>query len=71
MYRAPRCGAVDTLQGMEAVQRDLDRLKNCTHVNLMKAKCRILHLAGAIPSTNTGWAVNGLRVALGRKNWVS
>jgi len=40
-------GAVDSLQGREALHRDLDRLKsgaitNCTKFN--KSKCRILHL---------------------------
>ncbi|GAB0193612.1 cAMP-dependent protein kinase inhibitor alpha [Grus japonensis] len=49
------CGAVDMLEGRDAIQRDLDRLERWACANLKKlnkAKCKVLHMGCCNPKHN-------------------
>ena len=66
--------AVDTLEGREAIQRDLGRPEKWAHENLMSLKrpsTRCCTWARAIPGVSTDWGKISSRAALQRRTWGS
>ncbi|GAB0202808.1 cAMP-dependent protein kinase inhibitor alpha [Grus japonensis] len=54
-YNTSLCGAVNTVEGRDAIQRNLDRLERQACANLMKfnkAKCKVLHVGWHNPKHN-------------------
>jgi len=47
-----QCGSIDTLEGRDAIQRDLDRLERWACANLVKfnkTKCKVVHMGRGSP----------------------
>lgn len=63
-------GAFDTLEGRNAIQRNLVRVEEWAYMNLMKSnKARSCTWLRASPSVTTDSWIKGLRATLWRKIW--
>lgn len=65
-------GAIDMLEIRNPIQRDLGRLEELTHVNLMKYKetrCKVMHLGGEILNINTRKVDEGIENSSAEKKF--
>lgn len=65
-------GAIDKLERRNSIQRDLGRLEELTHVNIMrykKTRCKVVHLGGEILNINTRMGDEGIENSSAEKKF--